>query len=171
MNIIYKYKLSLNLADVAATNDANVVTGYGAGGPYQNSIGGFTAVGAKTATAAGMGVGPVPTVVASFEGTMETSRVYDIILNNATVVAGQPHIYKLPLTILGVDPVNQKVNAIEFLNTFEPLTGNIFPVTDRFFYKYDFATKAIFFGFPDADVAAYNGLGLKLQITLVSTKL
>jgi hypothetical protein len=171
MNIIYKYKTVLTLVDVVATADANVATGINAGGGYEGAIAGFTAIGVKTAMAAGMGVGVIPTTVASFDGTMETSRVYDVLLNNAAAIGGQPHIYKLPLTILGVDPVNQKINAIEFLNTFNPATGDIFPVTDRFFYKYNFATKAIFFGFPDADVAAYNGLGLKLQITLVSTKL
>jgi len=171
MNIIYKYKTAINLADAAATNNADAATGIAVGGGYEGGIGGFTAAGAITPIAAGMGVGPIPTAVAVFDGTMETSRVYDVLLNNAVVVANQPHIYKLPLSILGVDPVNQKVNAIEMLNTFNPATGDIFPVSDRFFYKYDFSDKAIYFGFPHADILLYNDMGLKMQITLVSTKL
>lgn len=171
MNIIYKYKLAINLADVAATNDANAVTGIAIGGGYEDGIGGFTAVGGITPLAVGMGVGPIPTTVAAFDGTMETSRVYDILLNNAAVVAGQPHTYKIPLSILGIDPVNQKINSLIILNSFNPATGDIFPLSDRFFYKYDFSVKAVFFGFPTGDVALYNGMGIKMQITLVSTKL
>ena len=171
MNIVYKYITTLTLADVAATADGDVNTEINAGGGYEGAIAGFTDVGEKTTIAAGMGVGVIPTAVASFAGTMETSRVYDVLLNNTVVVEEQPHTYKLPLMVLGVDPANQKINAVEFLNTFNPATGDIFPVTDRLFYKYNFAKKAIFFGFPDDAIAAYNGLGVNFRITLVSTKL
>ena len=168
MNIIYKYKTAITLADVAATNDANAVTGFAAGGGYNGSIGGFTAVGVIVPTAAGMGVGSIPTNVATYEGAMETSRVYDVLLKGMTVVANQPHIYKLPLSVLGVDPVNQKINSIQLLNSFDPATGDIFPISDRFFYKYNFSGKAIYFGFPHADIGLYNNMGLKIQITLIS---
>ena len=169
MNIIYKYKTAITLADVAATNDANAVTGFAAGGGYEGSISGFTEVGGIVSTAEGMGVGPIPTAVATYEGAMETSRVYDVLLNGLTVIVDQPHSYKLPLSVLGVDPVNQKVNSIQLLNSFNPATGDIFPISDRFFYKYDFSTKAIYFGFPHADRVLYANMGLKMQITLIST--
>jgi len=171
MNITYKYKLAMSLTDAAATNDANAATGYAAGGPFNHSVAGITAAGGVTAMAAGQGVGVIPTTNCSFDGRMEISKVYDIVFKDAVVIANQPHIYKLPVSLLGIDE-NQMINSIEFINTFNVNDKCLYPVTDRFFWKYDFDGEAIFFGFPHADVLSYGAnFGLKMKINLVSKTL
>ncbi len=171
MNITYKYKLSMSLTDAAATNDVNAATGYGAGGPFAHAVAGISAAGAVTAIAAGHAVGVIPTTNCSFDGRMEISKVYDIVFKDAVIVANQPHIYKLPISLLGIDD-NQMINSIEFINTFNVIDKCLYPVTDRFFWKYDYDGEAIFFGFPHADSGSYAAnFGLKMKITLVSKTL
>lgn len=174
MNIINKYTLPLSLADAAATNNNNAATGFAAGGAYEAEISGFTAVGVATPIAVGNAVGVIPTTNATFTGSLETSKVYDVALNDAYALGGaQPHTYKIPLSILGIDTNNQAINSILILNTYVKSTGDLYPVTDRFYYHYSKAKKAIYLGWPDVDEAWYTGgdKGLKMQITLVSAKL
>ena len=173
MNIIYKYKLpmAIPLAASLATNDANAATGIAAGGGYEGAISDFTAIGAATPIAAGDNVAAIPTVIAAYESVMVTYRVYDIPLAGVISTAGTANIYKIPLLNLGIDPINQKVNGIDVINIFNPVTGDIFPVSDRFFFKFDAVRKAIYFGYPNADEVNYVDRGIKLTIALVATKI
>ena len=160
----------MSLADAAATNDANADTGYAAGGPFAHGIAAIDAAGGVTAMAAGQGVGVIPTTNCSFDGRMEISKVYDIVFKDAVIIAAQPHIYKLPVSLLGIDD-NQMINSIEFINIFN-VNKCLYPVTDRFFWKYDFDGEAIFFGFPHADRGSYAAnFGLKMKINLLSKTL
>ena len=170
MNIIHKHVLNVNLADAAATNNNSPITGVAAGGGYVNGISGLTAVGIPVAISTGMGVGVIPTKIAEFVPLMQTSMVYDIRLDNAVAIAGQPHTYKVPISILNFDDVNQSVDSVYFMNSFDIVSKDIFPLSRSFFYKYSVADKAIYFGFADADAATYVGKGLKLHLTVISTK-
>jgi hypothetical protein len=158
---VYKYKLTVNLADAAATADVNVATGINAGGPYAEAISAIDAAGAITAIAVGIGVAPIPTVPAKFAQSI-IQNVYDITFINAVVVA-QNHVYKLPHNILNLSQ-DEVVEAVMVPNIWDPVTGDLYPVTDRFFYKYDFSLKALYFGYPHADRAAYAAKGLKLVL-------
>ena len=171
MNIVYKYKLGLGIPLTAsvATNNADPATGYAAGGGYEGAISAFSAIGATTAITAGDNVAAIPTAIATYEGVMVTYRSYDIPLSGVVSAAGTANIYKIPLLNLGIDPVNQKINGINFLNTYDTATNDVYPISDRFFYKYDFARKAIYFGYPNADEANYVDKGLKLVIALISS--
>jgi len=173
MNSIYKYKLPMTIPLQAsqATNDANAATGIAAGGGYEGAINDFTAIGVPVPINIGDNVAAIPTVIATYEGVMVTYNTYDIPLAGIASVAGTPNIYKIPLLNLGIDPINQKVNGIDVRNTFNPLTGDIFPVSDRFFFKFDAVRKAIYFGYPNIDEANYVGRGIKLTVALIATKI
>lgn len=171
MNITYKYKVpAISLTDAVATNDANVQTGYAANGPYYHAISGIDAAGAITVMAAGAGVGTnLLSENASFTSEIVTSKWYDIPFKDAVIVANQPHTYKLFLKYLCIDTTNQKINSLDFLNIYNIADGTIWPLTDRFFWKYDFDLSQIFFGFPHADRNSYtNAMGLKLRLDITS---
>lgn len=165
MNIIYKYSLDVPLADVAATNDANAATGFGAGGAFEGAIMAFSAVGGSTAITVAAGVGVIPSTNCTITEKTVITKLYDINLTGAGVVAGN-HVYKLPLKHLNIDNKTQRVTTVFVPNTYDLDDGDLLPVSDRFFAQYKVAQEAIFIGFPNADVALYNGRGIKLVVQL-----
>ena len=171
MNIIYKYTIPISLTDAAATNDANAATGYANNGPYADAIVAMAATGALTDIVVGNAVGVPPTIKASFDGRTETAAVYDIPLKDVILVANQPHTYAIPLSLLGIDS-NQMINSMEFLNRYGVNDNCLYPISDRFVYKYDFDNAKITFSFPHDDAAFYTNLmGLKLRLNLIAKTL
>ena len=105
MFITNQYKMVVNLADAAATNDANAATGIAAGGPYNGAnVATNVATGAQTAIGVGNGVCPLLTTQATIIPFTTTCNYYLLDLQGAVVVAGQPHTFKLTHFNLHIDP-------------------------------------------------------------------
>lgn len=177
MFIVNQFSISVNLTDAAATNDANAITGIGAGGPYNGAITEVDAAsGASTAIAAGVGVMPLVTTKANFIPFSVSCNYYSIQLTNAVAVLNQPHVMALTHYNLHISPfeyvLDYKLTGIETTPAVPPAAAvananNILPITSTAtaLVNYNRANQTFFITIADNAAVTYTaGNSLILQV-------